>query len=68
MVQVSFINAGGLFGRLIPNYLADIFGSYNVLIPASYLCATLVFAMLGVRNAAGAIVVALLYGAMNGAR
>ncbi|KAF5378130.1 hypothetical protein D9615_007571 [Tricholomella constricta] len=64
---VSFINAGGFFGRLVPNFLADKVGSYNVLIPASFACAALVLAILGVRDAAGAIVVALLYGAMNGA-
>ncbi|KAF8063586.1 major facilitator superfamily domain-containing protein [Lyophyllum atratum] len=65
--MISFINAGGFFGRLIPNYLADKIGSYNVLIPASFACAALVLAILGVHNAAGGIVVALLYGAMNGA-
>jgi len=64
---VSFINAGGFFGRLIPNFLSDKIGSYNVLIPASFACAALVLAILGVHNAAGAIIVALLYGSMNGA-
>ncbi|GLB42998.1 putative MFS general substrate transporter [Lyophyllum shimeji] len=64
---VSFLNAGGFFGRLIPNFLADKVGSYNVLIPTSFACAALVLAILGVHNAAGAIMVALLYGAMNGA-
>ncbi|KAG6900017.1 hypothetical protein C0993_004200 [Termitomyces sp. T159_Od127] len=65
---VSFINAGGLFGRLIPNFLADKVGSYNVVIPTSFICAASVFAILGIRNAAGVIIVALLYGSMNGAR
>ncbi|KAF9458094.1 major facilitator superfamily domain-containing protein [Collybia nuda] len=64
---VSFINAGGLFGRLLPNYLADHVGTYNVLIPASFACAALVLAILGIRDAVGAIIVSLLYGAMNGA-
>ncbi|KAH0580325.1 hypothetical protein H2248_001833 [Termitomyces sp. 'cryptogamus'] len=63
---VSFMNTGGLFGRLIPNFLADKIGSYNVLMPASFVCAVVVFSILGIRNAAGAIIVALLYGAMNG--
>ncbi|KAG6863467.1 hypothetical protein C0991_005583, partial [Blastosporella zonata] len=64
---ISFISAGGFFGRLIPNFLADKFGSYNMLIPTSFLCSFVVFAILGIRNAGGAITVALLYGAMNGA-
>ncbi|RDB22327.1 Riboflavin transporter MCH5 [Hypsizygus marmoreus] len=64
---ISFINAGGLLGRLVPNFLADHVGSYNVLIPASFACAGLVLAILSVQSAAGAIVVALLYGSMNGA-
>ncbi|KAG6916838.1 hypothetical protein DXG01_005137 [Tephrocybe rancida] len=65
---VSFINTGGLFGRLIPNFLADRYGSYNILIPTSLLCSAVVFAILGIRDAAGAITVAIIYGAMNGAR
>ncbi|KAG6850363.1 hypothetical protein H0H93_014317 [Arthromyces matolae] len=63
---ISFINTGGLFGRLVPNFLADKVGSYNVLIPASFACAAFVFAILGIQSPASAIIVAILYGAMNG--
>jgi len=64
---VSFINAGGVFGRLIPNFLVDLVGSYNVNIPVTFACAAFVLALLGVHNAAGVIIVSLLYGAMNAA-
>ncbi|KAJ7730873.1 major facilitator superfamily domain-containing protein [Mycena maculata] len=62
---ISFVNAGGLFGRLIPNFLADRVGSFNVIIPVTFLTAACVLAMLGVSNSGGIIAISLLYGAMN---
>ncbi|KAF8646033.1 hypothetical protein AX16_007458 [Volvariella volvacea WC 439] len=64
---VSFINAGGFVGRLIPNFLADLFGTYNVSIPITFFCAVIIFVMLGINNIAGVVVVSTIYGAMNGA-
>jgi len=62
------MNTGTFFGRIIANYFADTSGRYNLIIPAAFSSATLVLAILGIGNAAGAIVVALLYGVTNGAR
>ncbi|KAJ6602504.1 major facilitator superfamily domain-containing protein [Mycena vulgaris] len=62
---VSFMNAGGVVGRLIPNFLADRVGSFNVIIPVTFLTAACVLAMLAAADAGGIIAISLLYGAMN---
>lgn len=61
------MNAGGAIGRLIPNFLADIYGPYNVTIPVILICAIVTFIILGLHQLGGIIVIGLLYGAMNGA-
>ncbi|KAL0948144.1 hypothetical protein HGRIS_010761 [Hohenbuehelia grisea] len=64
---VSLINAGGVIGRLIPSFLADRLGSYNMLIPDIFAIAAFILGMLGATNPAGIIVISLLYGIGNGA-
>lgn len=63
--QISFINAGGVLGRLIPNFLADRVGSFNILIPVTFLTASSILALLGSIDVGGIIFISLLYGAMN---
>ncbi|WFD00411.1 hypothetical protein MYAM1_003160 [Malassezia yamatoensis] len=63
---VPILNAGSIGGRLLPNYTADIFGPLNVMIPFTAACLVLAFAWLGINNAAGLIVFAVLYGFCSG--
>lgn len=60
------MNAGSIFGRLIPNFLADKIGPFNMLIPASLSASVLAFAWIGITNEAGLIVFAVLYGFFSG--
>ncbi|KAJ7186746.1 major facilitator superfamily domain-containing protein [Mycena filopes] len=63
---ISLINAGGVAGRVIPNFLADRVGSFNVIIPVIFLAAGCVLAMLAVALNSGEIIaISLLYGMMN---
>ncbi|KAJ7475200.1 major facilitator superfamily domain-containing protein [Mycena galericulata] len=64
---VSFINAGGVVGRLIPNFLADRVGGFNIIIPVTFLTATCVLVMLATANTGSIVTISLLYGAMNAA-
>jgi len=61
-----FLNAGSVFGRIIPNFLADKTGCFNMLIPTSAIAAILAFIWIGIRNQPGLIVFALLYGFFSG--
>ena len=55
-----------MLGRLLPNFFADKFGPYNMLLPCLYISAALAFAWFGISNFAGVIVFGLLYGFWSG--
>lgn len=60
------MNAGSVLGRLLPNFFADRFGPYNMLIPCLVISSILVFSIFGVSNFAGVTVFGLLYGFWSG--
>jgi MFS transporter, MCT family, solute carrier family 16 (monocarboxylic acid transporters), member 10 len=55
-----------VLGRLLPNFFADKFGPYNMLLPCMYISAALAFAWFGISNFAGVIIFGLLYGFWSG--
>ncbi|KAK0489286.1 major facilitator superfamily domain-containing protein [Armillaria novae-zelandiae] len=61
------LNAGSLFGRFIPNLLADKYGPFTVIIPSGFITGSLVWALLGVHTIAGMAVFGVLYGFFSGA-
>lgn len=63
---VTLLNVGSVFGRIVPNYLADKLGSVNVAIICATVSAVLAFGWLGIHNLAGLVVFALLYGLFSG--
>ncbi|KAK0748912.1 putative monocarboxylate transporter [Schizothecium vesticola] len=63
---VPILNAGSMFGRTLPNALADKIGPLNVLAPGAICCGILTFAMLGVKTLPAIIVITLIYGFFSG--
>ena len=63
---LPMLNAASTFGRLLPNFLADFSGPFNVLTPAVGITALLAFCWIAVNSTAGIIVLALLYGFFSG--
>lgn len=63
---VPILNAGSIFGRLIPNAMADRFGALNMLIPCTLACAVLAFTWTAVHETGGIVVFAILYGFFSG--
>ncbi|KAG8159791.1 hypothetical protein KVR01_010428 [Diaporthe batatas] len=63
---VTLLNVGSVFGRIIPNYLADKVGSVNMAIVCATVSAVLAYGWLGIHNLGGLVVFALLYGAFSG--
>ncbi|KAK1585259.1 major facilitator superfamily transporter [Colletotrichum navitas] len=63
---VTLLSAGSIPGRVIPNYLADKVGALYMHIAVAAGSAILMFAWLGIRNMAGLIVFAILYGLFSG--
>jgi len=64
---LSILNAASIFGRLLPNFLADKFGNYNLVICASGASSVLIFIWPVAKSKGALIVFALLYGFFSGA-
>ncbi|KAJ5268989.1 hypothetical protein N7497_010279 [Penicillium chrysogenum] len=65
--SVAILNAASVFGRITPGLLADRIGSLNTIVPISLIATVLAFAWIGIRNEAGTIVFAIIYGYASGA-
>ncbi len=63
---VTLLNAGSVFGRIVPNAIADRWGSVNMIILCAASSAILAFGWLGIHNLPGLIVFSLLYGLFSG--
>jgi len=64
--SLAILNGASIFGRLLPNFVADKLGPYNMIIPFSFLSGMMILVWLAVENTAGLIVFALLYGFFSG--
>ncbi|KAF9889297.1 hypothetical protein FE257_007406 [Aspergillus nanangensis] len=60
------MNTGSVFGRLIPNFVADRTGPLNVMLPFSLFTTVVAFSWVAVNNTAGIIVFAIFYGFLSG--
>lgn len=61
------LNASSFFGRIVPNFVADRTGIFNMLIPTSLITSLLAYVWIGIRNPPGLVVFAVLYGFFSGA-
>ncbi|KAI8716623.1 MFS domain-containing protein [Fusarium sp. LHS14.1] len=64
---VPIFNAASVFGRTIPNKLADKTGPFNLLAPFSCVSGALMLCMMAVHSKGAVIVLAVLSGFMSGA-
>jgi cyanate permease len=65
--SLSIINAASVFGRTLPNLIADKLGVFNMLIMASLCSGIVMFGWLPAHGEAGIIVFSLLFGFFSGA-
>lgn len=63
---LPIINAASVFGRLIPNLIADKTGPLNVEILFAWIAAILAFSWIAVHDTAGVIVFCVFYGFFSG--
>jgi len=64
--SITVMNASSILGRTVPNFLADIYGPLNVVIPSGIISAALVFAMFGASSIGGVIAFGIFYGFFSG--
>ncbi|KAJ4183057.1 hypothetical protein NW755_009905 [Fusarium falciforme] len=63
---LAILNAGSVFGRLLPNFLADKFGPFNIMTPCAALTGVLIFCLLSVHDAAGLVIYCVFFGFFSG--
>jgi MFS-type transporter involved in bile tolerance (Atg22 family) len=56
------MNAANFLGRFIPNQLAHRLGVHNQMIVAGITCGSVAIAFIGMHDAVGVILIALVYG------
>lgn len=64
---LSIINSASIFGRIVPNFVADRTGPFNIIIPCCVISGILALCLIPVRQEGPLIVICLLYGFFSGA-
>ncbi|KZP00473.1 MFS general substrate transporter [Calocera viscosa TUFC12733] len=64
---ISITNVGSMFGRTLPNLIADRTGPMVLLVPACFITGSLIFAMFGCTYEGAIIVFCLFFGFFSGA-
>lgn len=64
--MLSVMNAASIFGRIIPNFIADKTGPLNIIIPGTIATSILGFGWVGIHETAGLVVFCILYGFFSG--
>jgi predicted MFS family arabinose efflux permease len=64
---LAIMNATSTFGRIIPNFAADKFGPFNIVIPFAVVTSVLCYCFMAVSSSAGIIVLMAFYGFFSGA-
>lgn len=64
---VSILNAGSTFGRIIPNFLADKIGPYNIILWCATCCTILIFSWTRITSQSGLLAFCVIYGFCSGA-
>ncbi|KAF2712600.1 MFS general substrate transporter [Pleomassaria siparia CBS 279.74] len=63
---LAIMNSSSIFGRIIPNFLADKLGGFNVVIPCTLMSGILCFCFIKARSVAGLVVLMAVYGFFSG--
>jgi predicted MFS family arabinose efflux permease len=64
---LPILNAGGVFGRVVPNFFADRTGPLNMLTPCLAFAGLMALVWIAVTDVGGLIAIALLFGFFSGA-
>lgn len=63
---LSMMNAGSMFGRIIPGLVADRIGTMNTLLISGFITVILVFSWVAITSTAGILIFSILYGFGSG--
>ncbi|TVY42019.1 Aspyridones efflux protein [Lachnellula subtilissima] len=63
---LTFLNVGSIFGRIVPNFFADITGPLNITFPFILLCSVIAFSWTSVHSLGQMVLFCLFYGCFSG--
>lgn len=63
---LTILNAGSIFGRLIPNFFADTTGPLNITMPFIFFCAVVAFCWTSITSFTQAVLFCIFYGFFSG--
>lgn len=63
---IAILNAASSFGRIMPGFVADRIGHFNILVSSMFMSAIVCFCWKGVDNVAGLVVWSAAYGFVSG--
>jgi MFS family permease len=63
---LSMLNATSIFGRILPNILADKIGPLNVIVPCAVITGILILCLIAVKHLGGILAFVLLFGFFSG--
>lgn len=63
---LAILNAASVFGRILPNMIADKLGGLNILIPCAAATSILIYCLIDAVDVAGIVIIAILYGFFSG--
>ncbi|KAF9477156.1 MFS general substrate transporter [Pholiota conissans] len=65
--SISLLNGMGAIGRVGGNFLADMYGPFNVFVPCTIINAGMIFAIFGIKTKEALIVFSIVFGLISGA-
>jgi predicted MFS family arabinose efflux permease len=63
---LPIINAASIFGRILPNFFADIIGPLNISVPFCFFCGVVAFCWTSLSSIGQGIVFSIVYGFFSG--
>jgi predicted MFS family arabinose efflux permease len=63
---LTIINSASVFGRIVPNFFADLTGPLNIMVPFCLLCGILAFSWTSISSIGAIVVFSIFYGFFSG--
>jgi len=63
---LSILNSSSVFGRILPNFVADKAGPLNIILPCALISGILILCLIPVNSVTGIIIICVFYGFFSG--
>ena len=63
---LAILNTASIAGRIIPNFIADKTGPFNMIVPCGFAAGVIIFGLIGTHSVAAIVVISILYGFFSG--